>query len=226
MGFWGAVCSVGSAIVGALSSAASFIGGAIGSGLSTLSNIVNIALNPKELIQTIANIVVTIAEVLGIIKKEESVEELGAKALETDKKPEDFDSIEEYIDHLRNEISIDKAKLESMSESDRLTCTAVGSIILAKGISEKKGIEVDTDFLAEVAKMKMEAKEVEAYIDNFKAKDLELRLTDYLNGKLSVSENLEIKSVLKDTIQQLNPEMSKVQIDDKILEMKQISLEK
>ena len=93
--------------------------------------------------------------------------------------------------------------------------------ILAKGISEKKEIEVDIDFLVDVANLKMQAKEVEAYIDNFKEKDLELNLGDYLRGELPVSENLKIKPVIKETLSQLNPDLSESQIDDKVFEMRQ-----
>ncbi|TOO18550.1 hypothetical protein CGH40_24990, partial [Vibrio parahaemolyticus] len=44
---------------------------------------------------------------LGIIRPEDNMEELGEKAMLSEKTPEDFDSISEYIDHLRNDVVID-----------------------------------------------------------------------------------------------------------------------
>lgn len=213
--------SVGSTIASALSSAASFIGGVIGPGLSKLSNILEITEKVMEIIEGVSNIVETIGKILGLIDKEETAQELGAKALESDKKADDFDSVEDYICYLRNEVSLDMQKFETMNDTDKLTCASVGSVILAKGISEKKEIEVDIDFLVDVANLKMQAKEVEAYIDNFKEKDLELNLGDYLRGELPIPENLKIKPVIKETLSQLNPDLSESQIDDKIFEMRQ-----
>ena len=113
-----------------------------------------------------------------------------------------------------------------MSKEEKLTCSAVGSTVLAKGISEKKGIEVSTEFLVDVAKLDLKAKEVESYIDNFKANNLELNLGDYLKGNLSASENIKIRPVVIDTIKELNPNLSDKEVKEKLGDMKDLSLEK
>ena len=43
---------------------------------------------------------------MGLTKKDEKQEELGAKASLSDKKPQDFDSYQAYIDYLSNDIKL------------------------------------------------------------------------------------------------------------------------
>lgn len=224
-----AACSVGSAICSGLSKAASTIGGFVSGSLESLSKI--IAKIPEidiieKTIEVIGNIVKGISETLGLIDKEDTPEELGAKAFQAEEKPEDFDSVEKYIEYLKNEVELDKEKFDNMSKEEKLTCSAVGSTVLAKGISEKKGIEVSTEFLVDVAKLDLKAKEVESYIDNFKANNLELNLGDYLKGNLSASENIKIRPVVIDTIKELNPNLSDKEVKEKLGDMKDLSLEK
>lgn len=224
----GFLSGLGSAICSGLSTVATKLGGVLAGAIQSFSKI--IAKLPEidiiKIIDIVSVIVKGIAEILGLITEEDTTEELGAKAQEAEMKPDDFDSIEEYIEYLKNEIKLDNEKFNNMSNEERLTCSAIGSTILAKGISEKKGIEVSIEFLVDMAKLNMKSKEVEKYIDNFKSNDLDLNLGDYLKGDLSASENIKIRPVVINTIKELNPDLSDQEVKEKLGDMREISLEK
>lgn len=246
MGFFSAV---GGAISGAISAVCS-VGRAVCSGVSTfvssiaevakgiapiicdgLKEIVNVIAEIKMpeiieiVIETIAEIVEVIGKKIGLIEEEDTAEELGFKAQDAERKPDDFESVEEYIDYLRNEIKIDREKFDNLKDEDKLTCNAIGSTILAKGISEKKGVELSGEFLVEVAKQKMKGEEVNAFIDNFKKNDLKMdSMKDYLKCELSPEENSKVDSVFKETLKELNPNFTQSDIEAKLDEMTETSL--
>lgn len=75
------------------------------------------------------------------------------KAEQADKKPENFDSINDYIEYLRQEIKVDAAKLENLSEEERMKYQAVGLGLYVKNIEEKQGMKLDPAFLKVVPEM-------------------------------------------------------------------------
>ena len=225
----GTIASLGSSICSGLAIASSKLGGVIGCALGGFSKMIAMIPDPETIeltIKIISAVVKGIGEALGLINNKEEVEELGAKALQAEEKPEDFDSIEEYIEYLKNEVELDQEKFNNISKEEKLTCSAIGSTILAKGISEKKGIDVSIEFLADIGKLNLKAKEVEAYIDNFKSNSLDLNLGDYLKGNLTASENLNIRPIVLDTIKELNPTFSDKESKEKLGEMKMLLNEK
>lgn len=221
-----AVCSLGSSICTGLYKVGIYLGGAIGKGLESLSKFIMRMpeIDIIDVIDIISIIVSEIGEILGI-SEDDSTEEIGFKSLQADKKPEDFDSIEQYIAYLEKEIELDKIKFKEMSQEQKLTCNAIGSIIVAKGISENKGIEVGVDFLVEAAKQKMQPREAEIYIDRFKENNLELKLSDYLKCNLPLEEVRRIDPVVKGVIKELNPMFTEEEIDTKLDDMTNKSLE-
>ncbi|MCK8826594.1 hypothetical protein MWH25_02370 [Natroniella acetigena] len=228
MGFFSTVGGVISTAASTLSKAASVVGSTVsklGTAISSVAKTL-VAKIPKPEILTdiIVAVVKVIAEKLGLIEEEEQVEELGAKAMQSEKDLEDFNSAQEYIEHLRNEVELDIEKFNAMKVEERLVCSAIGVSILSKGIEEKEEVDIPADFWIEVGKQDMKAEEVEAYIKKFKEHGFsELKLSDYFKGSLSVTENKEIDSIFEETLKELNPELSDEDIADKMLEIEQTS---
>ncbi|EAI7225308.1 hypothetical protein CK602_08505, partial [Campylobacter coli] len=98
MGFWSAVGGFISSCASAIGSACKAIGGVIMDGIGKLAG----AMLPH--IGTISIILNIIGQITGLFNKDDNVEDLGAAMRQSDKKPEDFDSINAYIDYLKNEI--------------------------------------------------------------------------------------------------------------------------
>lgn len=140
----GSVCS---AVCSAVSSVCSSIGGAIMGGIGSLAPVIS------PWLSIAVAVISVLAEIFTEKPKEEKPEELGMKAEQADKKPEDFDSINDYIEYLRQEIKVDAAKLENLSEEERMKYQAVGLGLYVKNIEEKQGMKLDPAFLKVVPEM-------------------------------------------------------------------------
>lgn len=145
--FSSAIGSVCSAVCSAVSSVCSSIGGAIMGGIGSLAPVI------FPWLSIAVAVISVLAEIFTEKPKEEKPEELGMKAEQADKKPEDFDSINDYIEYLRQEIKVDAAKLENLSEEERMKYQAVGLGLYVKNIEEKQGMKLDPAFLKVVPEM-------------------------------------------------------------------------
>lgn len=212
MGFWGAIGSFVSGAVSAISSAV----GAIGSAVANVAT--GIAKLGMELAGKVGAIIKEIAVSLGIIKPEEDPEELGEAAMLSDKKPEDFDSMSDYIDHLRS-IPVDKEKLAKMDKKELLARSAIGTSISLKAIEEKLDTSISPTFLATVAKQDMKANEVLETIKTYKQVGIKTEdYSRYYKGELNVSDTEKHADALVETYQKLEPDASREQIEDKIMD--------
>ena len=164
-GFISRIASIGSAVMEGVGKIGEKIGGAIsgfaGKVVEVIENIPN--LDFGKIISNIGNIIQGIAQVLGI-KVEENPEILGAKVEQGDKKMEDFDNdVERYIQYLREEVKLDKEKLNRMTEEEKLGCKVVGISLETKAIEAKIGdVEISPECLAALAKIDSEGIHIDA----------------------------------------------------------------
>ena len=220
MGWFGSVCSsIGSFVSGAVSVVSSAVG-SIGSVLATsASTLLKIA---SPYLATISTIVQIIGAVLNILKPEESVDEIGDKAMSADKQVEDFNTTEEYIEYLRDEVSFNKDEFDKLSKEDKIARTAVGTSIVMKAIDEKKGVTISTDTWITLAKLQesgnlKDVKEFDKILDTFK--DNQIDLKKYVDGKLDGEQNLQVGDKLIEIYQKLEPNLSKEHIEKKVMNM-------
>ncbi|WP_086251149.1 hypothetical protein [Campylobacter devanensis] len=124
--------SVISAVSSALGSPA--VGGVIATGISWL-------------LGSPATIVSEIAKTLDIFKENDRPEHLGQAMEQMDKKPEDFDSINEYIDYLREGIKSGEVKLiRNLSDSEKTSYTYDVTALGIKAIDEKYQLQTSAEF--------------------------------------------------------------------------------
>lgn len=212
MGFWSGLCSAVSSACSAISSAVSSIGSSIASAATSIASL-GISLAAK-----VSDAIKSVGISLGIISPEDTMEELGERAMLSDKKPEDFDSINDYIDHLRNNVVFDKEKFDSLDEKDLLARSSIGASITLKGINEKLDATVTPSFMAKVASQELETDEIIGTIKAYKEKELKLDNYElYLNDELSLDETTKHSNALVDTYQKLEPELSIEQIESKVM---------
>lgn len=235
MGFFSACCSavgsfcssVGSAIssgfsslCGGISSLASSVGSMLSTSVGSLATILG-PLSPTAL-DIIISVVIAIGNWLGLNEEEEKVEELGERAMHPDaKKPEDFDSIEAYIQYLGNDIEIDKEALEKKSPEEKVALALVGTSILVKGIEEKTGMELSPEFLLAVGKCDMKSEEVKAYIDSFQSAGITdmKEMVNFLDGKSSPENLGKTGNAIYEAIEKQNPDLSPQDVDAKLDKM-------
>ncbi|MBQ9521445.1 MAG: hypothetical protein IJR72_02615 [Oscillospiraceae bacterium] len=106
----------------------------------------------REILQAlVVDIIPTVARLLlRDVPGSETAEQLGRKierAAELDMEPEDFDSTEEYLKHIRENIP-DEAPgfFEAMDEKERLKYASVGSGVYVRGLEEKYGVTLNPEF--------------------------------------------------------------------------------
>lgn len=219
-----AVASFVSTVCTSISAASAVIGPMVASTSTALVNIAaKVATSLPEVLKTINNvaqIVDVVSNILGIKKENESVGELGAKARVADKPMESFDSTQEYIDYLRNEVKQARESRKDISDEQQAVDDVIGSSILSKAMGENLGLYVTPEFLVECAKQHFSAAETIAYIIAFKdAQFRKMELTDYLSGCLDDLKSDKAHSAMFHAIKSLNPEMGDDDIENKISEM-------
>ena len=213
MGLWGAVCSFVSSCVSAVSSAVEVVGKALVTGATKLLELAG------DKLDEVTKVIEMIGKLIDVISADDNVDDLGARALQSDKKPEDFDSITEYIEHLKNDIELDKEAFEKADKKEQMVRKAVGGTIVAKSIESKLDTSVPMDFWVEVSKQKMQESEIMATIDTFKENKTDNNFSDYMNGKLDFKDEQKTGDLLVDMYKKLEPDMSIEEIEDKIMRM-------
>lgn len=168
-------------------------------------------------------IIQTVAQVAKMLNVggQDSPEELGMKAEIAEKKPDDFETTEEYIKYLNEEVSLEPDAVDQLTSEDRAKYGLIGSALDIKAIQEKYHIELSPDFLRDITIMKMSGEEAGTYVKDLadngvtKAQDM----TDYLRGNPIDSDKSTISSSMLDTMKSLYPELSDEQLESKLSEM-------
>lgn len=215
-----AVSSGFSSLCGGIGSLASSVGSMLSGSVGSLATILG-TLGASTLDVIIA-VIIAIGNIFGVNEEEEKVEELGERAMHPDaKKPEDFDTIEAYIEHLKNDIEIDKEALEKKSPEEKAALALVGTGIIIKGIEEKTGMELSPEFLVAVGKCDMKSEEVKAYMDSFKEAGISdmKEMADFLSGKCSPEQVGKTGNAIFNAIEKQNPDLSSQDVDAKLDKM-------
>lgn len=203
MGIWGAICSVASSVCSAVSSLCSGIGGAVMRGVSALAP----TLAPHILV--FVAVVSILAELFTDKPKEEKPEEIGMKAEQADKKPEDFDSVSDYLEYLRNEVKLDPAKVEKLNPEERQKYQLVGLGLYIKDIEEKSGLKLDPDFVKAIPNLKnqgYEAADIANLMQSMKKNGVTdmKQYVDFMKGDLQPGspERQQVGASVKDMVEQ------------------------
>ena len=199
------------------------LGNWISGALSTLTSGIrematSIASLGLSLATKVGEAIKTVGVSLNILRPEDNMDELGEKAMLSDKGPDDFESMSAYIDHLRNDVSLDKEKFDSLSDTDKLERASIGASITLKGINEKLDTVVSPSFMATVALLDLDAKEIIGTIKSYKENGLDTAdYKLYVNNELSIDETHKHGNALVQAYQKLEPQMSLEQIEDKVM---------
>lgn len=169
---------------------------------------------------TLIQIVGQVAKILNVGGKD-SPEEVGMKTEIAEKKPDDFETTEEYLRYLNEEVTLEPDAIDKLTPEDRAKYGLIGSALDIQAIHEKYHIELSPDFLRDVTIMKMSGEEIGSYVKDFAEKGITKMqdMTDYLRGNAINTEKGTISSSMLDTMRSLYPEMSEEQLENKLSEM-------
>ncbi|WP_291946875.1 hypothetical protein [Campylobacter sp.] len=214
---FGLIGSVIGSVVSGISSAVSAIGGAIAGGIGKLAGAI------APFLGTISSVLNTIGQAIGLfINKDDNVENLGAAMRQSGKKPEDFDSINTYIDYLKNEIKTGNINLnEEKTEIQKAVDTAMGSSLTIKALDEKYSLKTSAEFWKFTAKKvdegKLDATDVDSLLKTASEKKIDINdVANYVDDKKleSGASKSEISATIKEGFKEANPNLS----DDAITE--------
>ena len=214
MGFWSSVGSFVSSACSAIGSAVSSVGRGIAAVATTIVSL------GMTLATKVGETIKDIAISLGILMPADKLDELGEKAMVSDKKPEDFDSMNEYIDHLQNDVKIDREKFDKLDKAELLARSGIGAAITLKGIEEKLETSISPEFLATVAKQNLAAEEIIQTIKTYKEKELD---TDdyslYVDDEMGLDESNKHSDALVTVYQTLEPDMTIEEVEAKVMNL-------
>lgn len=254
MGFFSSVLSgVGNFLSGACSAICSCVskicngiagvlgGTALGQAISTFVAQIGVnipGINIIVAVITIASVVCTIAESLGIKEKnKDEPEELAMKAELDDKSIDDFESTEAYVKHLQEDIKLskeDKERFENMSPEDKTAYRATGTYLYAKACSERLGFDTEglknpelvgltVDVLTDLSKIQnvLSPSEFVTYNKYLQSNGMGMKeFSNYLhNRSTDLATDEKVQSALVNAMKELSPNISDNAINQKLYEM-------
>jgi len=171
----------------------------------------------KTHLPKVVDLIQTIAQGMQILPENETVDDIGRKAKLSDKSPEDFDSIQDYIDHLHSQVKPDAKKIETETDIDKYINLAIGTALMIKTINETKETTVPIETWVSFAKLGLETTEAEALLDSFK--ETYDQLNAYLNGQHTPEQEIATGDKLTEVYKELYPELSDAEIESKVMQL-------
>lgn len=175
-----------------------------------------------ELIVAVGKICELISDVAKIIIGDDGIEndDLGMRATDADKSPENFDNYTEYVEYLKT-ITPDYERLSTMTPEERLPYSIMGASIREHQISETIDVNVPVETYAVAEKIHMPAQEVSGYLHTAEDKGIDElpNLGDYFaKDKLDRQSQVEVRECLVEGISNTNPELTKDQVEEKLFD--------
>ena len=214
--FVGACVSICVGACGVIAGAIGSIGAAITGAATTIANALKTVLT-METIEKIINVIDAIARVISILLPQEDIDEIGDKAMQAEKKPEDFDSIEDYMNYLRNDVEFDKEKFDKLSDEEKLARKCVGTAIVLSGINEKLGTDFKPENIADFGNINLNDLNKSEFKELIEVSGENLdKVIDMYSDNLTFSEEKDIIDTLKEGFKELYPELSDKEIEAKL----------
>lgn len=217
----GAIGSFASGAISTVGSICSSIGGkilgGIGSFAESLIRNVDIMADRKPGIFDWIRQIISDVGIAG-----ERPEEMGMKVEQSREKPEDFDSIQAYINHLHKDIQVDQERLKNLSEVEKIGYGALGCALYIKGLEEKSGMEITVDFLKEAEKIvnsgKMSNEGIKNTLDGMKERGINSTesFSNYMDGKATIEEQMAVYDSLKEALHKEFPDLSDADLNVKV----------
>ena len=158
-----------------------------------------------ELIKEVTSLISGVAELLGLKDEDDSSEELGLKSEIADKRLEDFDSREEYINYLKDNVELDEYDREKLNnESLKEKYSAKGLDIEMGAINEKIGVKLGLEDYVMMAKAGInKVQDFMTIVDTFKEKGVEPLINEAIERLIPMKEGATVIDTLKEGVNKL-----------------------
>ena len=158
-----------------------------------------------ELIKEVTSLISSVAELLGLKDEDDSSEELGLKSEIADKRLEDFDSREEYINYLKDNVELDEYDREKLNnESLKEKYSAKGLDIEMGAINEKIGVKLGLEDYVMMAKAGInKVQDFMTIVDTFKEKGVEPLINEAIERLIPMKEGATVIDTLKEVVNKL-----------------------
>jgi len=168
-----------------------------------------------EKLPMIMDTVDSVTDVLDIIDRNKvNSEEIGKRSIEAEKKPDDFDDIQAYINYLQEDVSVEE---KDNTESEKFAYKAIGGALLISGLEEKLKTNTTPDFWMEVTRNKLKSGEIIAVLEKYSEEKIPLDFVEYCKGELPYKEEKDRGDMLTEVFSSLNPKKSIDEIEDRIM---------
>ncbi|OQY39065.1 MAG: hypothetical protein B6229_04540 [Spirochaetaceae bacterium 4572_7] len=175
----------------------------------------------KSNLPVIMDVIDSVTDVLDIFDRNKiNSEEIGKRAMSSDKGMEDFENAEEYINYLQKEVIVED---KEYSDIESTAHKAVGSCISIKAIEEKVNLGISPEFWLDVAKNKLNPIEIVAILRKYGSEGVSLDFSDFCKGDLGFKEKKDRSEMLMDTFKELYPEKNSSDIENIIMKFKEPS---
>ena len=199
--------------IGLVSSLAGSVGKVLVTGATKL-------LEFQQALEPITKTIDNVATINKILTSKDNIAELGDKVIKSDKKLEEFDSVNNYIDYLRNEIHSSREEIEKLQPEERLARLSIGAALTSKAIEEKKSLEIPVEFWKEAVNLGLSAKEIDEFLTKFKQAGVKPEeFLKYLKRELNADKEEKVESALVDAYKELEPQKDIKDIEEEILRM-------
>ena len=158
-----------------------------------------------ELIKEVKELISSVAELLGLKDEDDNSEELGLKSEKADRKPEDFDSREEYMSYLKDDVELDNYDREKLNdESLKEKYSAKGLDIEMSAINEKIGVNLGLEDYVRLAKAGInKVQDFMTIVDTFKEKGVEPLINEAIERLIPMKEGATVIDTLKEGVNKI-----------------------
>ena len=158
-----------------------------------------------ELIKEVTSLISSVAELLGLKDEDDSSEELGLKSEIADKGLEDFDSREEYINYLKDDVELDEYDREKLNnDSLKEKYSAKGLDIEMSSINEKMDVNLGIEDYVMLAKAGInKVQDFMTIVDTFKEKGVEPLINEAIERLIPMKEGATVIDTLKEGVNKL-----------------------
>lgn len=166
---------------------------------------------------TVLKTIESISLASDVLKTNDRAEDLGAKAISAEKKPEDFEQINDYINYLRSDVEVNESTL-STDPVDVAVRQSVGAAIVIKALGNELGADISLPFLNKISELGVESNVVLEIIKSYEKSGVNTGDVEaYIESELTLDEAKQHSECLLYAYQSAHPLMTSEEVEQAVM---------